>query len=417
MNRFITFLLLLFLTGGFHGFAQPRQIVVTGTITDNQTGLPIPDVHVRIKGTNLGDISAKDGKFRLPLLKLPVTIEFIHISYVRKEMEILNEQKAGLKISLESRTVMLPDFSVITGKPEDLIGEKQLFVKDYEFLGDCMLVMAYINRKTTTASLILFNTYGDTISSTAVERAGNLFKDCLGNIHYRAKDTAWQTSLNGKNIDLYYPTPIEEFDKIMFPCAATTGSKYILRDYYYNDQLLLYYYYDTLSKSQEEIVQAADPDKLRMLKDLPRMRSMDGYSEFDERFEQEMMYRPVFAPLILMDDTLCIFNFPASEALLYPTNNFENPRILPVAFQNYKNWYEQVCYDEITGKVYALFRKNGIFALRELNMQTGEPGQQTNIPGFPHVEKIQVHNGFAYFLYKDNTEPEQSYRKLYKMKL
>ena len=72
-------------------------------------------------------------------------------------------------------------------------------------------------------------------------------------------------------------------------------------------------------------------------------------------------------------------------------------------------------YDEITGKVYALFAKNGKFSLKEVDRSNGGLVFSLNIPAFLFVDEIKVNDGLVYFLYRhDKTD---GYKKLFRMRI
>ena len=60
MKGIKTWITVLFLTVSFSAFAQ--NITVTGTVTDAQTGDPIPSVAVVVSGTASGVVSDFEGK-------------------------------------------------------------------------------------------------------------------------------------------------------------------------------------------------------------------------------------------------------------------------------------------------------------------------------------------------------------------
>ena len=42
-----------------------QQVVITGTVTDSQTGEPMPGVNIVMKGSTVGTITGIDGKYSL----------------------------------------------------------------------------------------------------------------------------------------------------------------------------------------------------------------------------------------------------------------------------------------------------------------------------------------------------------------
>ena len=59
----------------------PRTYVVQGTVTDNDTGAPIPGANVYVKETKRGGITDRDGKFILKEVKEGHTLRVSFIGY------------------------------------------------------------------------------------------------------------------------------------------------------------------------------------------------------------------------------------------------------------------------------------------------------------------------------------------------
>ncbi|MBG6234942.1 TonB-linked SusC/RagA family outer membrane protein [Pedobacter sp. CAN_A7] len=66
--------------------AMAQERTITGTVTGQEDGLPLPGVSVKVKGTNIGTISGADGKFSV---RIPgdasQTLQFSSIGYVSAE--------------------------------------------------------------------------------------------------------------------------------------------------------------------------------------------------------------------------------------------------------------------------------------------------------------------------------------------
>src|SRR5690606_2051802 len=75
--------------------AQEKQ--VTGTVTDAETGVPIPGVSVLVKGTNSGAATDFDGNFQLNVADDAALI-FSYIGY--ENIEVLVAGQSSLQVSL-----------------------------------------------------------------------------------------------------------------------------------------------------------------------------------------------------------------------------------------------------------------------------------------------------------------------------
>ena len=100
-----------------------QQQIVTGKVTDSQTGEAMPGVNIRVKGTNVGTISDQDGKYSLSLTDRNVTLVFSFIGYVTQEVPVIGE--TTVDVALVSELKGLDEVIVIgygTMKKSDLTG-------------------------------------------------------------------------------------------------------------------------------------------------------------------------------------------------------------------------------------------------------------------------------------------------------
>src|ERR1035437_5989303 len=70
--------------------AVAKQLTVRGVILD-ENGLPLPGVNIRVKGTSLGTISDKEGKFNVEIADRNATLQFSTIGFISQEIEIGNQ--------------------------------------------------------------------------------------------------------------------------------------------------------------------------------------------------------------------------------------------------------------------------------------------------------------------------------------
>ncbi len=100
-----------------------QQLIVTGTITDSETGEPMPGVNIVIKGTNNGSISDISGKYTLPSPSGNATLVFSFIGYVTQEIPL--NSRTLIDVSLVSEIKGLDEVVVVgygTQKKVNLTG-------------------------------------------------------------------------------------------------------------------------------------------------------------------------------------------------------------------------------------------------------------------------------------------------------
>lgn len=99
------------------------QEALSGTVSDAESGEPIPGVNILVKGTSTGTSTNEDGEFELDVASLQDTLVVSYIGYSTKELPINGQSE--LSISLEPEAVIGEELVVVgygTQKKENLTG-------------------------------------------------------------------------------------------------------------------------------------------------------------------------------------------------------------------------------------------------------------------------------------------------------
>jgi protein TonB len=97
----------------FKGENKLHPEVITGKVTERNTGLAVEGVFVIIKGTNIGSVTAQDGSYRLEVPAESRIIECFGVGYSFKEIPI--DFHSTINIELDSEYLII-DFSVAKDK-------------------------------------------------------------------------------------------------------------------------------------------------------------------------------------------------------------------------------------------------------------------------------------------------------------
>ena len=103
--------------------AELQQQVITGIVTDIQTGEPLPGVNVVVKGTTIGVITDVSGRYSINVLEKNAVLVFSFIGYTNLEEPVAG--RTTINISLVTSTTALDEIIVIgygTQKKSDLTG-------------------------------------------------------------------------------------------------------------------------------------------------------------------------------------------------------------------------------------------------------------------------------------------------------
>jgi hypothetical protein len=413
LNKLLT--ILFFLCIQLLSFGQQQGILITGNVVDSASLEPIANVSVKVNGTSIASQSNVKGNFSIRAASIPAVLSFTHLNYEAFSLEVATATGAAINIKLKKKITLLPVVDITTNKPQTLAQGQPLFIKDYDFYDDKIIVLAYKDRMLTRPLLCLLNLDGDTLCTVRLMNPGKLFRDCFGNDHLLTGSTAWQLFVDSNLVDLIYPSDIEEFNERLKPVLAEKNNKFFYRQYYYNNQFLQYFYYDKSARKTEELKVISDEKKLFMMRDAQRIVAASDDPETQARFENLAFYQPLCAPLVKINDTICIFNYVDSVIEFY-SDSCKLVKEIPITFHNNFNWKRGIYVDDAKGKVYALFRKNGISTLKEVSLQSGELQNSVIIPEFPFIENIKVYDDHIYFLYTEHHDLSE-FKRLYKMKI
>lgn len=100
-----------------------QQQKITGTITDETTGEPLPGVYVVIKGTNTGVVSDAHGNFNIAISNMDDILMFSFIGYLGEEVPVTGQSVIDVKLTPDITT--LEEVVVVgygTMKKTDLTG-------------------------------------------------------------------------------------------------------------------------------------------------------------------------------------------------------------------------------------------------------------------------------------------------------
>ncbi|MEY4930771.1 MAG: hypothetical protein RI909_1495, partial [Bacteroidota bacterium] len=108
----------LFFTGFLLLSTWASGQIIHGTIVDQKTNLPIPDVHIQWVNSSWGAVTDSEGKFQLTVLPGARSIRISAIGFSTREIKIEGTADS-LRIGLESSAIMLNQNVVVTAKRQE----------------------------------------------------------------------------------------------------------------------------------------------------------------------------------------------------------------------------------------------------------------------------------------------------------
>jgi len=395
--------------------AQIEKQIIYGKIVDAETSIQLEKADVLEKISGTGTSTDVNGNFSLTV-KFPVKLSVSHIGYETQIINLNASPDNVLLIPLTKTSTELPVVSVFPGKAENIILNNELSIMDYEFMNENILLLAQSTRF-SKPSLVLLNEKFDTITVTPLDvHPEFIFHDCMDNLHLVEKKFSFQLNFDGKNIQLLYPVTSEILKEKLLPCVEKLHDNFYFSEFTNKGLSLLYSFKDSAEKSNNMLSVISDRKKLNMLKNEAEFALAPGhkYEEWDKHFFDSMVVSKVYAPLVKLRDTMYVFNFVDGQIEQYSESGKPLTSVF-ISFHKQKNWKENILTDEVENKCYAVFGKNGIIQLKEVNIQTGEIESSADFSGFPFAENIKIRSGYVYFLYPDSAR--QGYVRLYRKRL
>ena len=130
-------------------------------------------------------------------------------------------------------------------------------------------------------------------------------------------------------------------------------------------------------------------------------------------FHNDIYFKPPYAPLFVVNDTLCVFDHHKERIRRYLPDLTEVDEV-PITYHKERTWKPRLVQDARDGTVYALFARNLRTWLRRIDPNTGRVGPE-RVLDHPFPEEVQVHDGHAYFIYR--VSGTLQHRTLYRQRI
>jgi hypothetical protein len=379
------------------------QNIYKGYIFDSVSQKPIENAEIIVDST-FSTSSDASGFFTFFSKRNIVSVEVRHLSYTPARMKMA--KNSVNTIHLSPSAINLAEFALTIKKPEEVMPGKKYQILDYEFDNNHILMLALENQSIFTPVLLLANLDGDTLFRLKVSNPTGLCKNYNGDVYYLTKKAALKICTDNNRIQLRDPMTIDEFNLENQAIVSKDEERYYLKSYAYKNQQVNYFSYNENEDKLDLFRSVCNDEVLANEKFGPYFKG----KEEDLRFQELIILRPIFAPLVKCHDTLLIFNFVDSKLEKY-SKETEMLSKTSIDFQKSKALVNEIYIDNISQQIYFLFRKNGISQLKEISKTDGHIIKTVKIPDFVYVENIKINNGIVYFLYKEKTN--QEFKKLF----
>lgn len=433
MKTLTTALLFLFLTPVLSQ-AQISTFSVGGRVTDHHTKQPIRNVSVSVEGTYLGTTTDVYGNYQLdiPLSLDTVILRYSHLSYEERTERVVRREEQRINIKLKLNVQDLPEFTLTVG-PEIVFGNQQYQIHDYVFMGDQVLLLAY-EKRLRKSQLLLVNDQEEIQSTHAVPGMPvGLYNDCAGDNYLITQDYLFLVT---KEEELVLTiADLNTFNHLIQKCVDESDPYFYFQQYGPGQLSVNYHFIDvkggkradflriideeTLSAFSHEGLQYTDASFEKQLMHATanakssKENQLLRLREHEIRFMKELQFKPVYAPLAVVNEELLVFDHLHNN-LLHLTMEGDTLDVVSIDYHHDHAWKEQLYIDEETEKVYAHYERKGYTILLEIDPKTGESIREIKLE-HRYVERINVKNGVVYYLYRPYGSLQRKY--LYKRRL
>jgi len=427
---FFLLLCLLLLFSVFEDASAQRKFrFFYGKVIDKNTKTGISNVNFSVVNSTVGTVSGSNGEFSFYIDTIPAIMTVSHIGYATKKV-LLDTSTYNMTLYLVTAVRELKEVIISATPHEAVFKDKHYAVLDYEVENGNIYLVVYRIRL-SNSELIYKTPGGDTIAKSGALpfTPKKVFRDCLGYLHISSADSVYQVERKGNFLQLMHPVTIRKYDEILSDCVASTEEVLFFKRVTDHGLGTEFYSVNRKTHDRQWISQIRDEKKAKMLRRNPEdammlMRSSqpdigsqkmsesrdvmkmtrDGFTDW--MWIRKIIYTPIKSFLYKIGDFICIFNTPNKQMEFYDlAGNYSYKLQLKADNAGEGRWTNDILIDEINLKVYTTFLKNGVNALYEIDLNTGE---LTKIMSIFHYfpQKIRIHDGYVYYLYDDPQDPD-----------
>jgi hypothetical protein len=415
-----------------------QTVIINGCVKNQKTSEGIENVALKDTDGALLCHSAKNGYFSFKHLKKDlVKIHFVHSSYssLTKEVRTDGKDTITISVSLTEKINLLDSITVLSvHKPETLVGKPDYSIYDFDFYED-RLILLTAERSLNKARLRFSDYNGRIISDQPLPidagKAQGFFHDYEGYTDLVCSDTVFRLDIMNNNF-LLMPIHRNIYERQIKPVSDSGNASIYYSDQWEKYPLFNYYFINQNDTTNHLLATVSNPDLLKIYNMeyyyLPPARQLEARRiaqkyKTDKRivaalmsgFTKSMYYEPVYAPLFVLSDTVCIFNHYSDYIYHFDRKNklIDSVKISYHHPKNWREWKRQLYVDRYENKVYALFSKDGHHYLKQIDHRNGKEMKTYRLKHHS-AEKIKIRDGYVYYVYRpfDSTQEKFLYREL-----
>jgi hypothetical protein len=314
---------------------------------------------------------------------------------------------------------------------DTVFGTWKYSVADYEFLDDKLILLTF-KRNMSEAAVMLVDQSQKVLSSFELpDEAKELYKDYQGDIHVICENHIYRIILKNEQINLG-SLPVDDYKKFIMPCIDTLGKDIYFSNFQKDYPAFTYYAYNRTNKSLATLKRVCDealmdgynmefyfmqPKEQLFARKIAMQYGLDFHRVAANMtgLTTSLFYTPLYAPLFIIHDTVCIFDHYSNAILKYDKKQNLLDSI-PIDYNHpkkWKDWKRELLLDKVTNEVYAVYERGGFYYLKNIDLQTGKIKGSFKLTN-QYVDKIKIKNNYVYYVFKpyDSQQEKFIYKEL-----
>jgi hypothetical protein len=422
--------LILLVACALHTSAQG---MLRGILLDSADGSAVVDAQLGWAGEGISAVTDEEGRFTIAYRNAGARLEVTHVAYRTRSVPFPGD--TGLEagrwvIWLGSRTIMLDAAEVTRPKPEVVFQRDDLHAADLFVNHDGLWVLAYQRPRMVRSEgeqsqeilrevrLVLLDTsYVEQASAFLHEDVTGLYHDLRDLPIVRGASQAYGAAYHQHAIGLQ-PFPLEQLDRAVLPWTDSIPGWVLGSE---KDDVIPrvdHVGYAPALDSGTRVATVVDSfmmalfrSEYKYLSGHDKVVAMDLARDFRTDpevvagymagFDRNIWFKPVYAPLFVVKDTILVFDHYRGRLCKYDTSFHrcgEVPIVHHLARQG-KDWKGRIVQDGRTGELYAEYERYGQGWLQRIDPTTGRPGAITRLT-YKYPEKVQVYDGGVYYIHR-----------------
>ncbi len=416
----------------FCGAAFSQDVVVMGTVL-NEQNQRIVGAEIKLGPMNIK--SNSKGNFVLKINAFPAQLNVKHPLY-KNYFEVVRapinkNDTIFLEIFLEGKETELEEVTINSSRVIWVYDKKNTHIIDFALYENEILLVC---RENHNYFLRRLDSIGKKIVDVQIKKNPvGLFGDCTGGTHLVYSDSIFELKFIRNSIGMLSGNTYEETMQLLAPCVICSNENIILKRLGPHNKLVEYVKVDWNTKKPNLLYitndQAAmrDLDEFAMANDIavplsnpnyrqpPQMTTSSDRQKWDnQQFYNQILKKPLYAPIFEINDSIFIFDHFKDSALVYSISG-KYIRSFQISYHYFENWKSELLINEEKTKLYAKYEIDGLITLRQINPSTGKVVNLDVLEKHIHPINIQIRGNYAYYLYKNYLD--NSIHHLYKQAL